>query len=369
VASYTTLPSYAGTITATVSSVTFSTNVTASDNVIFQQSPSISWATPAAIVYGTALGAAQLDATSTVAGTFVYSPVAGTVLGVGPQMLMVTFTPADTVDYSTATATVTLNVIPATPVITLGASANPVFMTYAVTFTASLPSYASSQTGTMTFYAGSTMLGTASVSGGSASFTTTSLSAGTQSITAAYSGDANYGSGTSNAIAENVQDFTLSFAPGSGMASVPAGSQAVYTLTITPVGGATLPAAVSLAASNVPVGTAAVFSPVSVSANSGATSVTLDLNLPGKSVSELSRRPFGGPLPLALGLVFLPFVRKLRKARGRLIKLGVVLVLGAACAAGFSGCGGKLGSQSFSFTVTANSGSLTHSVTAQLTVK
>ncbi len=57
VASYPTggLASYTGQITATVSSVTFSSNVTASDNVIYQQAPTITWATPAPIVYGTAV--------------------------------------------------------------------------------------------------------------------------------------------------------------------------------------------------------------------------------------------------------------------------------------------------------------------------
>jgi YD repeat-containing protein len=44
--------------------------------------------------------------------------------------------------------------------------------------------------GTVTFYSGSTFLGTASVSGGTASFTLTNLPAGLHTITAVYSGDA-----------------------------------------------------------------------------------------------------------------------------------------------------------------------------------
>ena len=44
-----------GLITVTASSPNFSNNVTASDNVIFQQPPAITWPTPANIVYGTAL--------------------------------------------------------------------------------------------------------------------------------------------------------------------------------------------------------------------------------------------------------------------------------------------------------------------------
>ena len=78
----------------------------------------ITWPTPAPITYGTALSAAQLDATTTTGGTFIYSPALGTILGAGSKTLSVTFTPTDTTDYSTATATVTLTVNQATPVIT-----------------------------------------------------------------------------------------------------------------------------------------------------------------------------------------------------------------------------------------------------------
>jgi len=123
------LTSYTGLITATVSSVTFSNNVSATDTVIFQQPPAITWATPAPITYGTALSAVQLDATTTVAGSFTYSPVAGTVLSTGQHTLTATFSPTDTTDYTTSTATVTLTVIPATPVVNLTPSANPIFLT------------------------------------------------------------------------------------------------------------------------------------------------------------------------------------------------------------------------------------------------
>ena len=80
--------------------------------------PVITWPTPAAITYGTALSGTQLDATASAAGTFVYTPAAGTVLTAGAQTLSTTFTPTNTVAYSTATATVTLTVKKANPVIT-----------------------------------------------------------------------------------------------------------------------------------------------------------------------------------------------------------------------------------------------------------
>jgi len=79
--------------------------------------PTITWAAPAAIVYGTALGATQLDATASVAGTFTYSPAAGTVLVGGQHTLTAVFTPTDTTDYSSAAASVELTVTRATSVV------------------------------------------------------------------------------------------------------------------------------------------------------------------------------------------------------------------------------------------------------------
>ena len=54
------------------------------------------------------------------AGQFSYSPAAGAVLGAGPQTLSVTFTPTDTTDYATATASVSLGVTRAPASVTPG---------------------------------------------------------------------------------------------------------------------------------------------------------------------------------------------------------------------------------------------------------
>jgi hypothetical protein len=80
--------------------------------------PVVSWTPPAAISYGTALSSTQLNATANVAGTFAYTPAQGTILPAGTQTLSVLFTPNDTQTYSSATATVSLTVNQATPVIT-----------------------------------------------------------------------------------------------------------------------------------------------------------------------------------------------------------------------------------------------------------
>ncbi len=83
-----------------------------------QATPTISWASPADITYGTALGTAQLDATASVPGTLTYSPALGAVLKAGAgQTLSVSFTPTDSTDYSSISATTTINVDQATPTI------------------------------------------------------------------------------------------------------------------------------------------------------------------------------------------------------------------------------------------------------------
>jgi sugar lactone lactonase YvrE len=88
--------------------------------------PTISWSTPAPITYGAALSSAQLDATASEPGTLVYSPASGTVLGGGSQTLSVSFTPYDTDDYNSASATVSLQVNKVTPTVSVSCSPNPI---------------------------------------------------------------------------------------------------------------------------------------------------------------------------------------------------------------------------------------------------
>jgi hypothetical protein len=79
------------------------TLLSASQFVATAADVAISWGNPADIVYGTALGATQQDATvankdtgAAVTGNFTYNPVAGTVLPAGTtQALTVTFTPTN----------------------------------------------------------------------------------------------------------------------------------------------------------------------------------------------------------------------------------------------------------------------------------
>ncbi len=117
----------AGTVESTLGTVKLSTTFTPTDTadyttatdsvtlvVAAQATPVITWATPAAVVTGTALSSTQLDASANVPGKFVYTPAAGTVESTaGTVTLSTTFTPTDTVNYTTATDSVSLLVVPA----------------------------------------------------------------------------------------------------------------------------------------------------------------------------------------------------------------------------------------------------------------
>jgi Flp pilus assembly CpaE family ATPase len=90
---------------------------------VTKATPVITWATPAPISYGAALSAAQFNAASSIQGKFAYTPAAGEVLTAGTHTLTATFTPADTTNYSTAQAAVSLTVAKATPSLTWPKSA------------------------------------------------------------------------------------------------------------------------------------------------------------------------------------------------------------------------------------------------------
>jgi hypothetical protein len=104
--------------------VTMNAPVTIAAAFAAQTTPVISWNNPANILFGSALSALQLNATTSIPGTFAYSPGIGTVLPIGTnQTLSVTFTPTDTVRYLPASKTVAINVtsgstVPANLVVT-----------------------------------------------------------------------------------------------------------------------------------------------------------------------------------------------------------------------------------------------------------
>src|SRR5205085_127739 len=96
---------------------------------VLKGTSAIIWPTPSDITYGTLLGATQLNATTSVPGSLVYAPAAGTVLNAGAHELSVTFTPTDAANYSSTTATVSLTVLKGTSTITWPTPADIVYGT------------------------------------------------------------------------------------------------------------------------------------------------------------------------------------------------------------------------------------------------
>jgi hypothetical protein len=172
----------------------------------------ISWHTPAPIIYGTPLSSVQLDARAVdpgdvaAPGVFVYSPVAGTVLGAGSQALAVTFTPTDTTDFTTATGTVTLTVDKASSTTAITShTPNPSLVDQAVTVSFDVTGGSVGPTGSVTVTAstGETCRGVLNAGAGSCSLTFTT--ARSRTLTARYQGDSNFKSSSSAAVTQIVQ--------------------------------------------------------------------------------------------------------------------------------------------------------------------
>ena len=90
--------------------------------VITPATPTVSSVNPVNLGYGTALANSQLSGTASVPGMFSYTTAAACQLSAGNgQSEDVTFTPSDTLDYNTASATATVNVAPATLTVTADA--------------------------------------------------------------------------------------------------------------------------------------------------------------------------------------------------------------------------------------------------------
>ena len=221
-------------VTFTPTDTTSYTTATASVTFIVNPAkPVITWATPAAITYGTALSATQLDATANVAGTFTYSPAAGTVLAAGNQTLSVTFTPANTTNYTTVTASVVLTVNQAASSVTQQFASTQLVYPGATNITTCVTGKVT-PTGSIQIDAGSTVLTTLALQGNGCAYWYISpgLNAGTYSITSVYSGDANNPSGTSAPTVLTVSPVPVNLSASCWNASFPYGGNYQCTVNV-----------------------------------------------------------------------------------------------------------------------------------------
>jgi|GEM_PF-1702372 len=368
------------TPTDTIDFTTASGSVTL---VVNKGTPSIVWAMPPAITYGTALGAMQLDASTAVAGTFAYNPAAGVILNAGTQNLSVTFTPTDTADDSTATGQVSLIVNPAGTTIGLVSSGSTANFGANVTFTATVSSTAGTATGSVTFLDGGTTFGIVPLAAGTAAFSTSTLTVGPHSIGATYSGSANFAASNAANILETVQAAQFTLGVTAPTYVVQAGQTSNIPLTVTPVGGFTGPVQFSL--TGLPPKTTFAFSPpvLTLGANAGVDMLTITTQLPSNNVTGQVNSPArtifaGGILFPLVGLV-LGGVGFARRGKGKGTAWVVLLVLFAGAGI-FAGCAGEPGYKypgtpegRYALTVTATAvnspGTAAQSTTVTLIVK
>ena len=111
--------------------------------------------------------------------------------------------------FGSTSSALTQTVRVASTTTTLSSNENPAAPGQAVTFTAEVDgAFGGAPTGAVTFYDGSTALGTGTLSpggnGSQATFTTSTLLAGVHTITAVYGGDANFGNGSSSPLTQTV---------------------------------------------------------------------------------------------------------------------------------------------------------------------
>lgn len=102
----------------------------------------------------------------------------------------------------------------AQPTIELVSSANPSLVSNSVTLTATVSSSVGTATGTVSFYDGTTLLGSGTLASGVATYTASNLAEGTYSITAVYSGDSQFTSITSSVVSQVVSDLSVDIATG-----------------------------------------------------------------------------------------------------------------------------------------------------------
>jgi hypothetical protein len=114
-------------------------------------------------------------------------------------------------------------------------SLNPAPLNQTVTFTSTVASMNNGAlpTGTITYKDGSTVLATMALTNGQATYSTSSLSLGNHFITAAYSGDSNYGPGNTTLV-ESVLDGSATAVSSSGNPSA-FGQPVTFTATVSPV--------------------------------------------------------------------------------------------------------------------------------------
>jgi sugar lactone lactonase YvrE len=232
-----------------------------------------------------------------------------------------------------------------------------------VTLTATLNTstgVATGAPGSVSFYAGSALLGSANLVQGKAQVSTSNLSDGTQTLTAVYSGAGGFSASTSGPLTEAVADLSLALNALQTTTIVP-GHSAPVPLSITTSGVSGLSGNVVFSASSLPAGMSVTFAPGTAALVNGLLPITMNVTAPPAGpVSTVLTAEWTGSGAFLAFLLF-PSYRKRMRLQGSVLRsltpflllLGGVLGLGA-----LTGCGSNTGffgqkQQTYNFTVSA----------------
>ena len=337
---------------------------------------------------GTATGTIAFQSNGATIGTATLNGGVATLVTSFPQPGIYNLVAVYSGDDQTSTSNTGVETVLGSVNIALTSSINPVFLDNPTLLTAVLTPVVAgpAPTGTVSFFDGTTPIGSGVVVNGAATISVSFVYAGTHSLTAVYSGSSTYAGVSSPIYAQTVADFSITVASGgSSSGSTIAGGTTSYPLVVTPIITSTLPGPISLSFSGLPSTVTGTLTPTSIAAGSGATSVTFAVTAANLLQTSHLRRPAQGGsstrshsplgyLPATLAVVALPLGWFRRRNRFTSIFGSICLLL--AITAGLSGCisspsSGYYGQtpQTYNLTVTATSGNLTRSTYLKLTVQ
>lgn len=358
------------TLTASASSLTYGQQLTLTATVTAASGP-----TPSGSVN-------FLNGTTSVGTGSVNSAGVATLtlnLAVGAYSITASYGGSSTDSASVSSPPVAVTVTAAATTTTVTSSLNPAPFAAAVMFTATVGDSATPAgpppTGTVSFFDGTTLLGTATLASGVGTYTISTLSAGAHNITATYAATTDFSASMSSVLIQVITAATFNISAAPPSQSVYTGLAASYTVTIAPGTGFNLP--VALTCSQLPANTTCSFSPATV--NGGSWSSTLLVQTAAPSPSTTASFPAGkaGAIGLA-GLLLFLIPRRWHGFRKGSTMFFVILA-SLAVASAITACGGPIvltggtpvGSQTITLNGSATNGSqtLTESTTITLQVQ
>jgi hypothetical protein len=279
----------------------------------------------------TPLGSAPLNSSGTA--TFSTSS-----LSMGTHTITASYGGSANFNPSSASVTETVTVIATSTSLT--ASPNPAGQGQTVTLTATVTTPSGAPGGSVIFEDGGTSLGSATLNiSGVATFTDSTLSVGTHNLTAVYAGGGSLGTSTSPVVQETINPagFNLSLSPStltlrvgqSGTVGVDLASYGSYSGTI------------ALSASSLPDYVTGTFNPSQVAVQpNGDVKSTLTISTAIVPLAAVERpRSTGGSNLILAGAIGTLLLTPWGSRRRRRLSSLLMIILGLAVFATFSGCG------------------------------